>query len=936
MNDQEVAEERGVSEEIITRIRLELGNHIDSIHAMPEYVFQRVLQKLAEPERALERVRHARGAELSDDGDIPADGVSRALAEVASMRATAPAGVTQVAGVPTGGAVLPVDAREAVPPEAGLVAGRAGWTELGPGNIGGRTRALLLDSFDTTRMFAAGVAGGVWRSTDAGASWQPTDDLIGSLAVCSLVMDPTDSDTLYAGTGEGFSNIDAVRGDGILRTTDGGTTWQAVVPTSGNPDFHYVNSLAISSDGSIILAGTMTGIFRSSDSAHSTWTQVSAGAYSNVTFDPDDDSKAVAGLLTGDAQFSVDGGVTWATASTPSATGRVQLCYAVADTSVVYASVEETRFNRDSISRIWRSTDGGQSYETRNAQSGGATANYLGGQGWYDNVIWAGDPTDKNMIVVGGIDLWKSMDAGDNLEPISTWWDSPHSAHADHHAIVSDPGYNGTSNKRVYFGNDGGLYMTDDVSTVGNDTNAPFSSGWQNLNNGYAVTQFYYGTGDITTNTIVGGTQDNGSLRYTPGGGMTWGTWYGGDGGAVGSDRTNSQIYYGEYTNLNVFRNTNGAASSAATEFISGLYWDGTRWVYKPVPFQISDARDGTAPFIAPFVLDPNDSDRLIGGGRSVWRTEDPRTANNDIAGPTWTAIKPDIGSAVSALCVALGDSDVLAVGHENGNVYITNDGTATSPSWTQIDTTGIGANRRCLGLAINPDDYDIIYATFGGYNTGNVWKTTDGGASWTDISTGLPEAPVRAVSLHPQRSSWVYIATEVGVFASEDGGANWSLTNEGPANVSCHDLFWMRSELVVATHGRGMFSAALGIANAFPNPQLVLTGTEDYTTPHGDFTRYIMSVTNRTEYPRSLWAKYPDLPPCGLNEKSSRTWVDIHNGANDQRIYGYCALSSSDGLDGIWFAVPRGTVPPDTVYIVIRDRLCSANYTSNSVSVPS
>ena len=756
-----------------------------------------------------------------------------------------------------------------------------------------------------------------------------------------MVMDPTNPSILFAGTGEGFSNIDAVRGDGIFRTVDGGVTWTQIPATSGNSDFFYVNSLAISSNGQTLLAGTTTGIHRSTDGGQ-TWNQELATGIGNVAFDPSNSNNAVAGGLgNGRAYFSTDGGNTWQQAARPTnPNGRVQLCYAAANPATVYASVEANP------SQIWRSTDGGQTYISRNATNStdGSAANFLGAQGWYDNVIWAGDPTNANLVIVGGIDLWRSTNAGNTLTPISSWWNAQ-SAHADHHVIVADPGYDGITNRRVYFGHDGGISRTDNVTTVGNNAAEPYTNGWINLNNGYGVTQFYYGAGHIGTNTIVGGTQDNGTLRYTPTQGAdNWNGVWGGDGGDVASDPSDSQVWYGEYVYLMIFRDTSGAAPpSYSGDYICGRYWDGIwgQWRWKPAPFTIPDAQNSQAQFIAPFELDPNEPNRLLGGAMSLWRTDDAKTPAtiNPPGGPSWASIKAPIGNnrrthSITAIAIADGNSDVVVIGHANGNIYRSTDATAANPGWQQIDTNGINANRQCLALTIDPDDHDLIYAAFGGFQSDNLWRTSDGGQSWTDISAGLPDAPIRDVALHPQRSSWVYLATDVGVFASEDGGNSWSPTNEGPANVACRDFFWMGCKLVCVTHGRGMFEIDLSIANAFPAPVLAFTGTEDYTVQGNDFTRYKLSITNRSAYPDSLFRPSPDLPPCGNNSSASRTWVDIYNGDTDQRIYGFCALNSADNLDGLWFALPRGEAPPSSVYVVLRDRRCSASYTSNHAPI--
>jgi hypothetical protein len=141
-------------------------------------------------------------------------------------------------------------------------------------------------------------------------------------------------------------------------------------------------------------------------------------------------------------------------------------------------------------------------------------------------------------------------------------------------------------------------------------------------------------------------------------------------------------------------------------------------------------------------------------------------------------------------------------------------DGTAGSPAWQQIDNVGtspLNPGRYCTRIVIDPAAPDTVYATFGGYVQGNVWKTTDGGANWSMLGGDtLPSAPIRALAIHPQSSLMLYLGTEVGLYATEDGGTTWSATNEGPDNCSVDDLFWMNRTLVVVTHGRGMFSIDL------------------------------------------------------------------------------------------------------------------------------
>jgi hypothetical protein len=194
----------------------------------------------------------------------------------------------------------------------------------------------------------------------------------------------------------------------------------------------------------------------------------------DVIFHPTDPKRAMASALrTGDAYYTTDGGRTWtaATHATPWQS-RVELTYAAGQPTTVYASVDLNR------GEIWRSTDGGRTYGRCTSRGpDGRAAQYLGDQGWYGNVLWAGDPTNPSLVIVGGVNLWRSTDGGQTLTDISTWWES-RSAHADQHCIVSDPHYDGRTNKTVYFGNDGGIYTTTDVTSVGNDPQPPRVSGW--------------------------------------------------------------------------------------------------------------------------------------------------------------------------------------------------------------------------------------------------------------------------------------------------------------------------------------------------------------------------------------------------------------------------------------------------------------------------
>lgn len=680
------------------------------------------------------------------------------------------------------------------------------WTELGPGNIGGRIRSILIHPTTPATMWVGGVAGGVWKTTNAGAHWDFMDDFLPSLPIGCMALDPTNPDVLYAGTGEGFGNIDSLPGAGILKSVDGGVTWAQIpstIPTDPDPTqdpWGYVNRIAISpASNQIMLVATKQRIFRTTNGGTS-WTEVFPDRTNDVRFHPTDGNRAVAGTNAGTAIYSTDGGVTWQTAQgITSGGGRVEVAYARSSPSTIYASV-----NRSS-GEVWRSTNGGQSYTLRNTGT-----NYLGNQGWYDNAVWV-DPTNSNIIVLGGgPDAWRSTNGGSSLTRISQWASAPLSAHADHHVIVEHPGFNGTSNRTVYFGNDGGIYRTDNVHTVAGTT------GWIALNNNLAITQFYGGAVNNSTGVLVGGTQDNGTLRTA--GSFNWTAMFGGDGGYCAADQNDANYFYGEYVYLRIHRSTNAGVSSSS--------------IYASGPNPLTDASSGAANFIAPFVLDPNNSDRLLGGAANLWRSNNVKNSP-----PHWFIIKPSISSNVSAIAIAAGNSDLVWVGHNNGNVYKTTNGTDANPTWTRVDTnTPNLPNRTCKRIAIDPSNHDRVYVGFSGYEADNLWKTTDGGTNWTKI-TGpgqpgdpqtLPRAPVDTVVLHPALLGWLYVGTDIGVFASTDYGETWSSSNDGPANVAVDELVFKGSNTLIAiTHGRGMFSATIDPAGVDCNGNMVEDITE-------------------------------------------------------------------------------------------------------------
>lgn len=688
---------------------------------------------------------------------------------------------------------LPPVRPQAVPEVGGL--SRTGWKWLGPGNIGGRTRAIVVHPTNPRIMWLAAVAGGIWKTTDGGLSWGPLADFMASLNVSTLILDPRNPDVLYAGTGEGFYNLDAFRGAGMFRSLDGGASWEQF-PETKTASFVFVNRLAISPDGSALMAATREGMFRSTNFRTPDITKVSFASIAGLKgrdmlhvgcAQAESSRRCVAGGRGRTAYFSTDNGSSWSIATglppgnpTERFRGRVELAIASADPNVVYASID------DQDGEIYRSTDAGQTYALRNSGT-----EYLSGQGWYNNAIWAGDPKNPDVVVVGGLDLYRSLDGGSTLAQISEWWRAPRSAHSDQHAIVADPRYDGVANRTVYFANDGGIYRNNDVLT------AEPTVGWVSLNNNFGVTQFYGAAGNPFSGRLVGGTQDNGTLLYRapPGpstGPNAYSSMFGGDGGFAAADPTNPNFMYGEYVYLQIHRSVNGGESA-------NYIWNG-----------ISDAGHFTgALFIAPFILDPANPNRMLAGGRSLWRSENVKAAT-----PNWREIKPPAEGEpkISAIEARAGTgsttgSERVWVGHTDGAVYRSTNGAIRGPTWTRVDQNGPRTlpKRFVTRIRLDPRDLNRVYVTFAGFEVENLWRSTDNGNTWARLGQ-LPQASVYDITVHPTNSSLLYAATEVGLFASDNGGTNWWPSNDGPANVAVQELFWMGNVLVAATHGRGVF----------------------------------------------------------------------------------------------------------------------------------
>ena len=418
------------------------------------------------------------------------------------------------------------------------------WTPLGPGNIGGRSRSVLVHPQIPRVLFAAGVSGGVWRSTDAGDHWHPVGETMANLAVNAMALHPAHPDVLYAGTGEGYFREEIrgtglpLRGGGVFKTADGGAHWTHLDAT-GSDDFLWVNDLVIStSDDRRLYAATRTGVWRSLDAGVS-WARLLDPSVRGGCLDleirrdrPDDVLFASCGTFEQATVYRIldaSGRPEVQVALRDAGMGRTSLAIAPSNPDVVYALAASndagaTGTGEQALHAVFRSTAGGApgtwaprvtrhdplkvhrllltnpiSAMVEECRQG--SRNSLTNMGWYTNVI-AVDPRDPDIVWAAGVDWFRSNDGGLTWGLVSHWWaadTAPSFAHADQHGIAFHPAYDGDGNQTVFIAGDGGIYRSDNararatVGALGLCDPANSAVSWTSLNHGYGVTQFYHG-----------------------------------------------------------------------------------------------------------------------------------------------------------------------------------------------------------------------------------------------------------------------------------------------------------------------------------------------------------------------------------------------------------------------------------------------------------
>jgi photosystem II stability/assembly factor-like uncharacterized protein len=690
------------------------------------------------------------------------------------------------------------------------------WTEAGPTNIPGRITDLAVHPDCPDTIYVASAAGGVFKSTNLGGSWAPIFDDEGTPSIGAIAIHPDNPGILYVGTGEANSAADTYEGTGIYKTTDGGTSWthmgldssyhigrividplrpETVFVAVGGRHFGAINpdrGLYRSTNG----GATWHRILYVSDSTscidvalHPSTGTVLAAMWEKVRYV---DIYKIYGGITSGIYRSTDFGDTWnlldSTNGLPDAADSISRIGVTIDPGSGTAYASYINLNTYNLLGVYKSTDLGQNWTRTND---GVLEDEFGGFGWYFGQIRVA-PNNPDIVFVLGVWLWRSVDGG------LSWQDVSGATHVDHHAMFIMP----NNPNIVYNGTDGGVNYS---TNMGNSWTV-----FANMPN----TQFYAINIDPQQpQRLYGGTQDNGTLRTLTGALNDWDHIHGGDGFYVTVDPRNSDVIYAEYQWGWLRKSTDGGSS-----------WD---YVMNGI-----DRENDRNNWNTPVVMDHANPDVLYYGANRLYKTVDGAAnwtaISDDLSGGPYPD-KPNFGTIVT-IDPSRNNPQVVYVGTDDGYVWVTPDGGST---WNQIN--GGLPSRWVTRVTVDPYDAAIAYVCISGYQWSDpmphLFRTTDTGQSWTDISGNLPDAPVNDLMVDPAATNRLYVGTDVGVYETYDLGGSWTSITDGIPIATVHDLaFHIPSRTLVAgTHGRSMFHAYLecpdstdndmdGIANACDN----------------------------------------------------------------------------------------------------------------------
>lgn len=653
----------------------------------------------------------------------------------------------------------------------------ANWTNLGPssstgGYAGvGRLNCVAFHPTDNNTYWVGAPAGGLWKTTNNGSSWTCLTDENNVLGVSDIVIpsDYSTSQTIYIATGDrdAWDN----RSIGVLKSTNGGTTWTNTGIQFNLADQDMVTRLLLHpSDNQTIIAATSIGVYKTTNGGITWNNQLTSTSFIDMEYKPGDFNTLYGSTTNGSIYRSIDGGSNWT--EELSQGNRIELSVSADEPTYVYAIIAN---GSSALDGIYKSTNSGGSFSE---VFSGNNLNLLGwdsdgggtqGQGWYDLSI-AVSPNDANTLLVGGINTWRSTNGGSSWSIVNHWWgDGVPAVHADKHMLKY------RNNGDLFECNDGGVYLSSNNGTS-----------WTDKTNGMIISQMYkLGVSQTNATETITGLQDNGSKLFSS---NFWDDVKSGDGMECLIDYTSTNIQYATYVNGQISRTTNHWANATAIE-PSGA---------------------GNGAWVTPYIIDPVDHNTLYAGYADIWKTSNK--------GDDWTKISSmNTGSKIRAMAIAPSDNEVLYVS-DPSNIWKTTNG---GGSWTEVSSNLPTSSSSITYIAVKADNPSIVWVSLSGYNSSVVYESTNGGSTWTNISSGLPQIPAYTIvqNKHAVSSTHLYVGTELGVYFKE-GSNNWVEYNTNLPKVQCGELEiyyagnTTDSKLRLASYGRGLWESPLVIEN--------------------------------------------------------------------------------------------------------------------------
>jgi PKD repeat protein/photosystem II stability/assembly factor-like uncharacterized protein len=673
------------------------------------------------------------------------------------------------------------------------------WINLGPFAIPdgkgykglGRLNAIAFDPVDPDIIWVGAPAGGLWKTTTGGNNWVSSTHDLPSLGVSSILIDHTNPSVMYIGTGD--RDAGDANGIGVFRSTDSGETWEPwntgiINHTVGRLLMHPTNNM-------IIFAATNGGLYRSANGG-ATWTRVENGDFKDVVFKPNDPNIVYA-AANGNFYRSANNGLSF-TQITNGLTGSSRAAIAVTPDNPNYVYVIQT--NGDSFKGLYRSTDSGLNFTERstspNIMSWGCNGGD-GGQAWYDLDI-ACDPEDSDIIFAGGVNCFKSFTGGSTWNISSHWWGDcgVSSVHADLHVLEYNP-----LNNRLYAGNDGGVYFTENQG-----------SSWVEITNGLPIGQVYkIGQSATQRDKVVNGYQDNGSSTYM---GDSWVNIMGGDGMECAVDPIDANYSYGTIYFGHIERQyQNNGNGTVAENGFNGINESGA-WV-------------------TPFILDEKNPSIMFVGYKNVWRSTNIKSPTSQIV---WQKISGGLAGIdnqdMRVLEQSQVNTDILYAARYDNKFFRTDNCKAANPSW--IDLTGLQPGAGGINdIECHPYNEDIVYISL----NNKIYQSYDRGITWEDISNALPDVAFTSIAAYKNSHDGLFISSDIGVFYKDAFMTDWIMFSNGlpvDASVTEIEIFYDGNDpsgdiLRAGTYGRGLWES--DVYHASPVADFTTTET---TIPPG------------------------------------------------------------------------------------------------------